>query len=332
MYKDSYRYRKKYYVTLFTSIYVVIFAICAVVIAANWKYVKILFTPREQQVSVEQHQFNELFNKIQHLEKLSKDFNEENYQLRAIAYIRSAQYNGDVWDTFDFGTLAGFDEYVLAHQGDTRVTSLKTMGSTYKFIVPKTKKSVDFYHMFAVLNAMYLPDCSVQDAFSWAGDLVQIAASYNGTSLIEEELLNDVRTKMNSTSAFGEADRNADIDAINIYNLMVSNKLTFKSVYASSIMYYATVTQESQLQSFEEYLGIDYCGQSESVEILYERLRNNMYVQLLADEYGLDFPDSGENEEDLTTEVEIEGEMVTISTAAGIYRACVTAFIETLRA
>lgn len=331
MYKDSYRHRKKYYVTIFVSIYVSIFAICALVIAANWKFVKLLFSPREEQVSIEQHQFNQLFDKIQRLEELSKEFNEENYQLRAIAYIRSAQYNGDVWDTFDFGTLAGFDEYVLAHQGSVRVTSLKTMGSTYRFVVPRTKKSVDFYHLFAVLNSMYLPDYAVQDTLGWAGDLVQIAASYNGTRLVGEELLNDVRTKMNSTSAFGEDDRNADIDAVNIYRLMKNSKLAGNSIHTSALIYYATVTNESQMESFKEFLGIEHTSQTESEEILFERLRSNMYVQLLADEYGFDFPDSGENEEDLVTEVELDGEMVTISTPAGIYRACVTAFIETLK-
>lgn len=331
MYKDSYRHRRKFYITLFTSIYVIIFAICSLVIIANWKYVKLLFTPQEKQLTIEQYQFNELFNKVKNLEELSKEYNEENYQLRTIAYIRSSQYNGEVWDDLAFEDLSAFEIYVLQNQGNSKVSSLKTLGSNYTFVVPNTKKEVDFYHMFAVMNAMYLPDMDMQDILGWGGDLCQLAASFADTELTGDDLLNAIRSNMNSTSVFGKADRNADFDAVNIMTLVTNNKLMFNSVYLSSIMYYGIADEEVQIQSFKEYLGVEYYSQTEIEEILYERLRENMYVQLLADDFGLDYPDLGEDEEALEIEIEIDGELVTVASPAGIYRACIKAFVETIK-
>lgn len=317
MYKDSYKHRKRYYITLFTSIYVIIFTICAIVIGSNWKYVKLLFQPQEKEITIEQHQFNQLFNKVKGLEELSKSFDKENYQLRTAVYIRSAQYNDDRWDALDMGTLDGFGEYVLHNQGTSKISSLKTLGANYCFIVPNTNRSVDFYHLYATLNGMFMEDEQVADLTGWGGDLCQLAAAYSTSTLTGKNLLNAIRESMNSNGVFGVSDRNADMDAVNIYFMLKNNKFTFNSLYLSSIVYYATVDSDGQIEGFKEYLGVENCSQTEIENILYERLRENSYIQMLADNYGFDYPDIGENEEETRN--------------AEIYRTCVKAFVETLK-
>ena len=60
MFKDSFKHRKKYYTTLFISIYVLIFAICACFIAVNWQYVKLLFEPKKEEISITAEEFKDI--------------------------------------------------------------------------------------------------------------------------------------------------------------------------------------------------------------------------------------------------------------------------------
>ena len=178
MFKDSFKHRKKYYTTLFVSIYVLIFTICALVIAANWKYVKLLFEPKKDEISVEQQQFNELFAKVKYLEDLSKEYDEENYQLRAVMYIRSAQYSDEEWGYILGESDEDFASYVELNEGDKNVTSLLELGYDYTFKNPNNKQEVDFYKVFADLNAIMLNDEQIIDAVSWGGYICQNAINF----------------------------------------------------------------------------------------------------------------------------------------------------------
>lgn len=316
MFRDSYRHRRKYYITLLTTIYVVIFAICALVIAANWKYVKILFTPIEKEISLEQKQFNDLFIKVKYLEDLSKKYNENDYQLRAVKYIRSAQYPDSAYGDLLGESDPAFESYVINHQGDKKVSLLKSMGADFYFTNPKTKQKVNFYGLFANLNAMLVQDQDVSDAMGWGGYICELALSYSDSDLTGDALYNAIKTSMLSNGTFGEQDRCDDFDAVNIYNQFVNDRFSYDSIYLSAIKYYSVMDKESEVDNFKSYL-----SEKENQELedeIYSRLQQNIYIQIMSDGYNFDFPDIGENEE--------------YSRAAEIYKACIKVYVGILKA
>lgn len=289
MYKDSYKNRKKYYVTLFVSIYVIIFTVLALVVWANWKYIKIILKGQQQELSIEQYQFNELFEKVGYLEELSRKYNKNDYQLRTVAYIRDAQYNGTVWDMFfDKDDLNEFKLYVERNQGDKKLTDLRNLGENYSFIVPQTKQEVDFYHMFATINACMNDNSYLTDLAGWGGDIGQLVNEVNNeyfadvTDITDEELGNlytNIKNEMNSSSSFGVADRNADIDAVNICSMLDD----YNSVYVASIVYYANITTQNQASKFKANLEI----KDKTIEEATESLQTRLYYSLnLASLYG----------------------------------------------
>lgn len=321
MYKDSYKNRKKYYVTLFVSIYVTIFTVLALLVWANWKYIKSVFQTQQPQLSTEQSQFNELFDNVGHLEALSKEYNKENYQLRTAAYVRSMKYYDDdgIWTTIDtLSSLNGFKSFVNQKQPKIENYFNGLAANEYSFTVPKTKQKVDFFHMFAVLNVTILSNGNenLADLSGWGGDICQLATDFKDTTLENEELYSAIKQNVNSNqSSFGAEDRNADIDAVNIYSLITSNKF-YNSIYFASIMYYSDLTVDKQIDMFKSYLGIKDVDNSFAVTKLYRRLISNQNLSTMASSFGFVYPITGEeNYEQLKT----------------IYEVCIQVFVECLK-
>lgn len=315
MFKDSFKHRKKYYTTLFISIYVLIFAICACFIAVNWQYVKLLFEPKKEEISIEQKQFNELFAKVKYLEDLSKEYDEENYQLITAMYIRSAQYPDSEWKD----VLGDFDEdfiaYVEINEGDKNVSSLRDLGYNYTFKNPKSKQEVDFYKLFADLNAIILDDKQAVDAVSWGGYICQNAIIFKNENKDPLILKEEIRMNMQTGGQYGDFPRFADYNSINIYNVFKSNPFVYDSIYLSIVTYYANFDKNKPEGDFVELIGFD--KQSENVvEDLYFRLQNNDYLQVMCDNLGFDFPNFGENEDETHNAV--------------IYKIAIEAYIEFL--
>lgn len=313
MFRDSFKHRKKYYTTLFVSIYVLIFTICALVIAANWNYVKLLFEPKKEEVSVEQQQFNELFAKVKYLEDLSKEYDEEDYQLRAVMYIRSAQYPDAEWKYI----LGDFDEefvdYVEINEGDKKISSLRDLGIDYTFKNPETKQDVDFYKLFANLNAIMLNNNQAIDAIGWGGYICQNAINFKNRDI--SILKSEIKMNMQTKSKYGDYSRYADYDSMNIYNVFKSNPFVYDSIYLSIVTYYANFDKATQINNFIDFVGFD--KESENiVEDVYSRLQNNDYLQIMCDNLGFDFPDFGENEDETHNAV--------------IYKIAIVAYIEFL--
>lgn len=316
MYKDSFRHRKKFYVTLFASIYVIIFTICALVIAANWKYIKMLFNTPEKEITMEQHQFNELFLKVKQLEELSKEYNEQDYQLRAIVYVRSAQYPDDEWGDVLGESDENFETYVLNNQGDKKISLLKSLGQDYTFINPQTKQRVNFYDLFAILNALFMQDQDCGDLLGWGSYICELAVSFKDTNLLGEELYSAIKTEMITNNFFDEHARSCDFDAVNVYRVFNDNRFANKSIYLSFTMYYASVNKTSQHTNFKSGVGFKYDGLSLENE-MYSRLQQNVYLQIICDSFDFDFPDKKENEEN--------------TKQAQIIRACISAYVEMLK-
>lgn len=295
MFKDSFKHRKKYYTTLFVSIYVLIFAICALVIAANWKYIKLLFEPQKDEISVEQQQFDELFAKVKHLEEMSKEYDEENYLLRTVMYIRSAQYPDTEWEY----VLGDFDEdfiaYVEINEGDKNISDLRELGVDYTFKNPTTKQEVDFYKLFADLNATMLEDQTKIDAIGWGGYICENAIKVKDKNYLQPK--DEIKLNMQTRDIYGDYTRFADYDSVNIYKILTTNPFVYDSLYLSIVTHYATFNKTTQINNFIDYIGLD----RESINIVeevYLRLQNNDYLQVMCDDEGFDFPDVGENEEE----------------------------------
>lgn len=326
MYRDSYNNRKKYYITLFVSIYVVIFICCALLLVANWNAIKQLFKKKQTQPVVDQTAYNQLFDKVRYLEKLSKQFNENNYQLRTVEYIRSVKYNNSTWSRMDIGDKTAFEAYVLANEGDSAVSELKNLGSDYTFIVPATGEVVDFYHMFATLNSLiYVGTSGFSVAAGWGGDICQLAADYKDKKddfANYAALKDSVSNAMMSLSSFGTEDRNADIDAVNIYNIYFENPYAYKSVSSAISIYYLSTTKKEQNNLFIESLGIDNLTTQVREQVLYNKLQSNIYIQTLSNTYGFKMPKRSESVDlDLNSDAGYK---------EAVYRACIKAFIDCL--
>jgi len=285
MYKDSFNHRKKYYIKIFTSIYVIVFLVSALVIAANWKKVMNIFSGKEIEVNQEHLLYNDVFNKVQKLEMLSKEYDESNYQLRAIVYIRSAKYNDEYWNMF--GTYdEDFARYVAQNQGDSNVVALRNLKSGFSFCSPRTGHEVDFYHLFAALNGLMYENKYVADLTGWGGDMFQLANGFANTTYSGEQLLNKIRQEMDQIgNYFGTSDRNADFDAVNIYNIMENSSFANGSIYLSSMMYYLSANLTEQVEVFKENTFNDKnLTATEMEELIFNRLQ--MLSTLLETTYG----------------------------------------------
>lgn len=328
MYKDSYKFRKKYYVTLFVSIYVFIFLVLALIVWANWKYIKTVFQGSQPQpLAEEQVQFNELFEKVGYLEELSREYNEKDYQKRTVAYILSNAMctKLPIWEA-DFSTddLADFKNYVTTHD-KKNVASLTSLGESiplygyygYTFIVPQTKQEVDFYQLFAVINTILVYQdnnftATSSDMYGWGRNICQFATDcYEDnkySSLSGDALYNDIKNNMDEY--YPEAYRNADIDAVNICTYMKKSDFC-DSIYTSALMYYSSLTTTRQKNMFKDYLSIKKQSASVASENLFERLTSTIQNMLKYESLEIYYDSKDE-------------------TCVQIYKYCLQAFVESL--
>ena len=236
-------------------------------------------------ISQEQKDFDALFLRVKQLEELSKQYDETDYQLRTMIYIRSGAYNDSQWSTIAGAVDADFELYVETNQGTNNLTGLKTV-ETFK--VPSTKEVVDFRHMFAVMNVAYSNVQNTTDLSGWAGDLVQLMDEFKSSIKTGDELLTVIRAAFNGNSTFGSADVCADFDAVNIIkNLKSTNGAT---IYSSINSYYKNLTNQRRIQTFKQTtFATGYTNAEELEAVVLNRLKFNMYISLLASTYGLDF-------------------------------------------
>ena len=275
-------YRKRYRVTLFTAIAILLAAIMGIVIFANKDY--LFFSKPNQELTQEQKDFNALFDRVQKLEELSKDFNEENYQLRAVRYIRSSKYTGMAWNML-LGTVEPeFVTYVQNNQGSYNLEGLRTVDY---FVDPKTGNQIDFVHMFASMEGFISEQEQISDLTGWAGDLCQVAGVFKNVALTGSALDIALKENFNNSNAtdsngyavkFSSADVTADFDAVNIANIY--NTIMNKSSISESVkFYYSVVTEQSRKTMFKENcFGTSYDGKTDLTNKIYDRMSANMGI------------------------------------------------------
>lgn len=293
MNRNSFKHRNRYYCFLFTCIMVLLLSILGLLIFVNWNLIKNAFKYFEKPkvyVSQQQKDFDNLFLRVQKLEELSKEYNSEDYQKRAIVYIRSGAYNDDRWNALGGSVDSDFEIYVAEHQGNYDLVGLKNV-QTFK--IPATNEIVDFRHMFAAMNFLYVDntiDQNLADIGGWAGDLCQLVAEFKDSGLTGNVLLTAVKSSFNkSASSFASADVCADFDAVNIMN-NYKNQSFNKSIFLSVYNYYNNLTNESRIQQFKNNVfETEYATMGEMSLAVRTRLLNNLYITALGNEYGINF-------------------------------------------
>lgn len=234
-------------------------------------------------ISQEQKDFDALFLRVKKLEELSKQYDETDYQLRAMIYIRSGAYNDMQWSAVCGNVDLDFDAYVQANQGTNNLTGLKTI-ETFK--IPSTKEIVDFRHLFAAMNGAFVGGNST-DVAGWAGDLVELMNEFKSSSKTGDELLTDIRNAFNGNSTYGSADVCADFDAINIIKTLKATSGT--TIYDAINSYYKNLTNTRRVQNFKQTTFPSSSTVVAVEDAILPKLESNMYIVGWAFTHGLNF-------------------------------------------
>ena len=254
--------------------------------------------PKDEPETKEEIEFKNLLSRVQKLEDISKEYNNSNYQVRAMAYIRSGAYNDYQWSILAGPIDETFDSYVSTNQGTNDLTGLKSLQS---FTVPKTKDVVDFRHMFAVMNVANGGNSTNSDLAGWGGDLAQLINSFKGSTLVGTELIEEVQEAFNGTSTFGSEDVCADFDAVNIIAKLKADST--KSIASAMQDYYKELTNEVRIKSFrEKTFGTSYSSKAELKNIIFTQtttigisefpLINSFFYPIAKDFYFCSVPNS----------------------------------------
>ena len=232
-------------------------------------------SPAGEEISSEQKDFNLLVEKIDELEKLSYQYNSEKYLDRVFIYVRSEKYNTQEWNSL--GGEVDIDFVNYAFQNQTKdIESLRQLNS---FVIPKTKESVDFVHMFATVNIIFSNTAVASyDLAGWGGDLYQLASSIKDCGKTGDKLYAYVKSIFNSSQgSFNAEDVCADIDAVNFANLLKAENKSIKDTFLS---YYKYLSRKQTKQNFiQNVFGVAYTNLEDLQENIYSRVtKNNLLI------------------------------------------------------
>ena len=292
--------RTRYNAFVITTTILVICAILGTTIFFNWIYIVDFFKESKdkiknwfdkdkttitkverEEVSYSKDDFSLLLSKIQKLEQLSKEYNPTDSGLRAIIYVRTGKYNDSIYNTILGETEVEFEKYVEQNQGEDDLVELKYVKD---FVIPSTNEKVDFRHMFATMNGVYLDDQAISDTSGWCGDLFDLINECKNLSETGDELLTTIGNKFNNVSTFGKEDVRADFDAVNIIDLYdPTSPYTYGTISGCMSSYYATLNNDDRIDSFKEktFTGA-YSNVEDLEDEIYSRLTTNVYINSLA--------------------------------------------------
>lgn len=234
------------------------------------------YTPIDEETIQAQKDFNMLLDKIDELEILSYRYNKEDYIDRVCIYIRCEKYNTQEWNSLGGEIDQYFENYVFQNQ-TKNVYSLKTLNS---FTIPSTKESVDFVHLFATLNILLKTDSvpASCDLSGWGGDIMQLASSIKDCNETGSGLYAYIKAIFNSKNgAFNAEDVCADIDAVNLANILKQNNTSIKENFIS---YYKNISRENVKTNFiQNVFGDIYSSLSSLQEDMYAKVtKNNLLI------------------------------------------------------
>ncbi len=228
---------------------------------------------------------DDVIQKIELLENISKDYDENDYIKRTMIYIRCKKYDSLQWTVLGGKLRNDFEGYVAQKQGETNLQELQYISY---IIDPITETQIDFLHMFATMNLVFI-DTQLGDLGGWGGDLCQLVKEVSNQTLTDKQLENLIRQKFNHESSFNSQDLLADIDAVNIINQY--GKQSQKSISKAMKNYYEYNSQEMRVENFKNYLFGEATNTNfdEKCTMLFDRLKNNSGIRELCNSYEIDF-------------------------------------------
>lgn len=265
----------------------------------------------------EEKAFYSLTRKIQKLEKISLQYNTEksstkNPYVRVAQYLRQTRYGDSEWNLFGGTVEADFAEYVIANQGTFDLPALQNQAS---FTAASTHEEVDFIHMIAIINVVAkngISNTTYNDMVGWGGDLCQLAKQIKELGLTGDALQDKAYELFRGkSSTFSDEDFLADIDALNIANLVINEEMSISNAMKT---YYFNLTDASRKQQvlshsfsgfIDEQSGKINKTQEEMASAIVNRLSSNFLITMWCRRNGLN-----------------------ISTDATIFNACANAFVK----
>jgi len=176
-----------------------------------------------------------------------------NPNLLTLQYIRKDRYSSGSWQMLAGSIDNNFVTYVNNNKENTVSFS--------DIIDPVTGKTIDFVHAMASINVYKKATWNMlQEYACWAGDLCTLAVQVNnyassGQYTLDEliEYSKKLLGSEESTSSFGLSDMLADVDAVNIKNIMNDTISLEKAVYDYYVGSSIEVC-ENRYQYFKDYL------------------------------------------------------------------------------
>jgi len=247
----------------------------------------------ENNMSPEIQEFLDTVKKLQKLVDISVKYNQEksltkNPEIRAMQYIRTANYNGSNWNMVA-GTLeSDFINYVEQNKEDIDVLSLRSINEMNS---PIESKSVDFVHLFASMNAICYSNYSnnSSDLAGWGGDLAQLVG--NVKSVLNGSNINNKTPKQianeyfnSSIGGFSSSDVYADLDAVNMAYLIKNTNKSLPNVFKD---YYLNGTSASKSSFINNVFGNVVQDVATLSGTIYSRVTNNYLIQIWCNQNGI---------------------------------------------
>ena len=260
-----------------------------------------IFVVWRYDLSPQKQAFLEITQKLEKLVQISNEYNQEksiskNAELRALQYIRCANYTGSSWNMVAGNLEADFVDYVQENKGSIDVPSLRTLQNLTS---PIGHEQIDFVHMMACLNAVvYSNYSSLQsDLAGWGGDLAQLVGNVkselNGANENNKTAFQFAKEYFNSSiGGFGSNDVYADLDAINIAYIIKNTGSTLCSAFKD---YYLSNTCQSRRTHFvSNVFGDDSWIEESFSSTIKTRVTSNLLIQIWCNQNGISTTDDEE--------------------------------------
>ena len=160
-------------------------------------------------------EYEATIRRLSKLEEYAKEYKSSNTDFLVLAYIRSAEYSGTLWDTLAGSDYSDFVTYVANKQDDT-----VKLRSTRYLLLP-TGETTDFIHMFAVMNATQQGN---QKIGGWIGDTCQLMIDFLNESGDTDTLESFAKIHFRKDGHFDNRDWIADLDGHNLYKAKINTE------------------------------------------------------------------------------------------------------------
>jgi len=189
-------------------------------------------------------------------------------------YYKKVSYSEDMWAYVSGGIVVDFVEYVKVNYKD--VTEFKNL------IDPKSRKGIGIEHLMATLSAeLYFPvpivDDAVKDFAGWAGDMLSVMINVHRERTDESfdstfaAAVDHIGAKTKASN-FSYDDYMADVDAVNIANMLYNPAL---SIIEAFTQYYEG---EAVMTRFSDFYQARFKSKKEKAQSSAETYMNSTSI------------------------------------------------------